>query len=561
MAEFSTKLGIKYEEAQLEGKPKKRLLNIADIDALEPFHWGYHFDKVFKNGGFDAIIANPPWEVFQTNEKEFFQKYSPSIQKKKLRIEDWESQKKEILKDPDIQENWLKYSSSFPHQWLYFKKSEQYSNQTTIIDGKAVGNKPNLCNLFLEQCFNLLRLKGECGIVIPSGIYTDLGTKQLREMLFSQTQITGLFCFENRKEIFEGVHRSFKFVVLSFEKGGNTQTFPARFMRHEVKELSNFPNSSDIELNVNLIRRLSPDSLSIMEFKSTIDVKIAEKMAKFPLLSNTNNGWGLELYGEELNMTRSSGYFKTDATDYPVYEGGMIWHFNSHYAESRYWIEEQELNESFKIKRTKRIDGLKKVPKDLINDYEVYRIAIRKIARNTDTRTLISTIIPRHSFVGNSLSVNFPFIHENLRYNELRFSANELLFISSLLNSFVIDYSLRYRINTNLNLFYLYQLPVPRLQKGDKWFSEIVERAAKLICTTPEFDELAKEVGLGSHINGVTNEAERGKLRAELDGIIAHVYGLSEKEFAYILTSFPVVAEIVKQDAINAYHKFMNQVN
>ncbi|WP_448560438.1 Eco57I restriction-modification methylase domain-containing protein [Trichothermofontia sp.] len=84
--EFSIKLGIKYEEAQLSGKPKKRLLTIADINALEPFHWGYHFDKVFERGGFDAIITNPPWEVFQTDEKEFFQRYDNLIRKKKLDV-------------------------------------------------------------------------------------------------------------------------------------------------------------------------------------------------------------------------------------------------------------------------------------------------------------------------------------------------------------------------------------------------------------------------------------------------------------------------------------------
>ncbi|WP_193199722.1 hypothetical protein [Nostoc sp. MG11] len=46
--------------------------------------------------------------------------------------------------------------------------------------------------MLLSCRFNLLRPGGECGIVIPSGIYTDLGTKQLREMLFNQTKITGL---------------------------------------------------------------------------------------------------------------------------------------------------------------------------------------------------------------------------------------------------------------------------------------------------------------------------------------------------------------------------------
>jgi len=71
-------LGIKYEEADLdedtknEGKPKKRQVALHDIKELRPFHWGFEFDQVMNGGGFDAIITNPPWEVFQTNEKSFF---------------------------------------------------------------------------------------------------------------------------------------------------------------------------------------------------------------------------------------------------------------------------------------------------------------------------------------------------------------------------------------------------------------------------------------------------------------------------------------------------------
>jgi hypothetical protein len=104
-----------------------------------------------------------------------------------------------------------------------------------------------------------------------------------------------------------------------------------------------------------------------------------------------------------------------------------------------------------------------------------------------------------------------------------------------------------------MNMFYVYQLPVPRLTEKDPYFQEIVERAAKLICTTPEYDELVKEVGLGSHKNGITDERERGKIRAELDGIIAHLYGLTEGEFSHILSTFPIVAETVKDAALNAY--------
>ena len=80
-----------------------------------------------------------------------------------------------------------------------------------------------------------------------------------------------------------------------------------------------------------------------------------------------------------------------------------------------------------------------------------------------------------------------------------------------------------------------------------------MRRAAQLICTTPEFDDLAAEVGLGSHHNGVTDPVGRAKLRAELDGIIAHIYGLAEDEFAYVLSTFPLVAAPVKVAALEAY--------
>jgi hypothetical protein len=132
-----------------------------------------------------------------------------------------------------------------------------------------------------------------------------------------------------------------------------------------------------------------------------------------------------------------------------------------------------------------------------------------------------------------------------------------MILTQTFLDSFVVDFCVRQMVSANINMFYVYQLPVPRLQKGDRHFSEIVERAAKVICTTPEFDDLAQEVGLGSHKNGVTDETQRAKLRAELDGTITHLYNLTETEFTHILSTFPIVPEPVKQAALEAYRAFI----
>ena len=51
-----------------------------------------------------------------------------------------------------------------------------------------------------------------------------------------------------------------------------------------------------------------------------------------------------------------------------------------------------------------------------------------------------------------------------------------------------------------------------------------------------------------------TEEADYIDLtRAELDGNIAQIYGLSEDEFAYVLSTFPLVAAPVKAAALAAY--------
>ena len=106
-------------------------------------------------------------------------------------------------------------------------------------------------------------------------------------------------------------------------------------------------------------------------------------------------------------------------------------------------------------------------------------------------------------------------------------------------------------------MFYVYQLSVPRLKPTDKWYKAIIERAARLICTTADFANLWVEV-MGSDWSAekaATQENERNKLRAELDGIIAHIYGLTEEEFTYILTTFPIVAAAQKQMALEEFKK------
>ena len=552
------------------GKPKKRKIERADIDAQTPFHWGYVFDDIVqRRGGFDIILANPPWEVFKPQAKEFFAEHSDLVSKNKMTIKEFEKEQAKLLQNAEVREAWLAYENRFPHINKYFRTAPEYAHQIAVVDGKKIPSDLNLYKLFLERCFELARPTGQCGIVIPSGIYTDLGAKGLRDMLFEKTQIEGLFCFENRKEIFEGVDSRFKFVVLTFEKsslprlqafgeanssappndllaplavedanGGGTQRFAAAFMRLNVEELARFPEEGAIEMSVELIKRLSPDSHSMMEFKSELDIAIVEKLLRFPSLGQRiENTWNLQLT-REFHMTDDAFRFKTSAESgcLPLFTGKMFHQFEPTASQSGYWIDEAE-------GRKMLLKGDADVGQKL--DYQGYRWLHRRIARNTDTRTLIATITPPNVFTEmNSTTMNVGATGMTLA---------EMCCWCAISNSFVLDWILRQSVTTTLNMFYLYQLPVPRLRSSDKECLPLAQRAARLICTTPDFDDLAKSVGLKGHQDGATDPTERAKLRAELDGLVAHLYGLSETEFTHILGTFPLVAEPVKVAALNAW--------
>jgi hypothetical protein len=311
-------------------------------------------------------------------------------------------------------------------------------------------------------------------------------------------------------------------------------------MRHDVEELQRFPHKDSLVISVDLIRKLSPDSLSVMEFKQDIDIQIAEKMSRFPLLGETlPDTWNLKLT-REFHMTDDSYLFKTEPAKgrLPLYEGKMIHQFTHQYALPKYWLDEKEARQAL-LKRGE-------VDKGQILDYQTYRLGFRDIAANTNERTMIATILPPNSFCGNTIS-----LEKNEK--QVAISLKEKCYLLSIFNSFVFDRSIRDKVTSHLSFFYVYQNPIPRLKEGDRYFEEIVEKAAKLICVSEEFDELAKEVGIDSHKNGVTEETERAKIRAKLDAIVGHLYELNEIEFQHILSTFPLASESVKIATLKAY--------
>ena len=182
-----------------------------------------------------------------------------------------------------------------------------------------------------------------------------------------------------------------------------------------------------------------------------------------------------------------------------------------------------------------------------------------------------------------------------------------MLIFCAIFTSFVIDYVIRQKIDKNLNLQFVYTLPFPEIvfngsHKNDIWNS-LLARAAALTCDKNVYYSLWTKVfstdwqspdywypskspiesygpiheqdirmrlrdktekltvewgphcGVHDRLPDRRDTGDRAQLRAEIDAYVAHLYGLSRDDFAYILDTFPVLKKKEKK----AFGEFMSK--
>ena len=130
-------------------------------------------------------------------------------------------------------------------------------------------------------------------------------------------------------------------------------------------------------------------------------------------------------------MTNDSRLFKLQPSKgrATLYEGKMIHQFDHRFSEPRYSVEVKEAHGDSQGRKPDEGQRL---------SYQHYRLGFRKVARNTDERTMIATIIPPNFHAENIQSV---ITLDREEYYII--PDNVLLFLCGVLNSFVLDFLLR----------------------------------------------------------------------------------------------------------------------
>ena len=540
-------------------------------------HWEVAFPGVWHGwqnvrpqGGFDAVIGNPPWDRIKLQEVEWFANRDQDVAlnttaaQRKAAIRRLRSQDSPLAGDFDDAKKQADELSAM------FRSSGHYP---LLFSGDV-----NLYSLFVERAMKLVKPDGLIGLLTPSGIYADRSAAKFFKTVSTSGRLRGLFDFENKKIFFRDIHASFKFCALIFggEERQPEETACAFFLRdtETIKDPDRcFPLAPED------FKRVNPNTATAPVFRTRRDAEITRSIYEnHPVLSDHGKGekgraWPVK-YQTMFHMTSASGLFRTaerlrDEGFYPVegnrwkkgeelylplYQGRMIWHFD-HRANSVEVNPENVHNPYLSVEVTEPQHADPNflpspeywVPasdvEEAAPDNSRYFLAFRDITNSTNERTFVAAVVPLAGY-GNTL----PLLVENDEgAKRPHREATHAACLAANLNSFCIDYIARQKVQgTHLNWYIVEQLPVIAKQGYERLFGTKTARdivrhhVLRLTYTSHDMAAFASDLGYGGR-PFTWDEEERRHLRARLDALYFHLYGVSREDAAYILDTFPIV--------------------
>lgn len=489
---------------------------------LRFFHWELEFPEVWRekngrlkqHGGFDAIVGNPPWDKIKPNQNEFFSQYSPVMSAFDAKRN--KATRRRLLEDGNVATEFFEYMNRFARISNFFGSSGQYQHQACVVDGKSQGGDDNAYMLFVERSTFMLRPAGLWSIVLPNGFAGDLGSGGLRHLIITAGSMN-LWKIRNKNidlHIFPNVAPQAYICLANFCRdsrgllrvklcngiGNLIEPFSEKDTYEREEILSEFPQTADF-----------------ISYPTEQDRRLAKKLLRHPPLSAERPlGWGVTV-GRELDITNDAYLFLDEPTSIPLWEGSLTLNFEM-------------------VEKPKRFVDPDQFSKLQLVDSQHYRIVLRSILSD-GARKVQCTIVPPHYALGNSLNyikpdTSRPFIEDCL--------------LTGIINSFVIEYRVQQtRSGYNLNHFRIRQLPAPKPASDNPKALHLAANVLRLVCADPRLSGLwtyiANDLETIESSLPTANPRERAQLRAEIDALVADLYGLSESDFAYILSTFPLL--------------------
>ena len=560
-------------------------------------HWEAAFPGVWRHwqddqptGGFDAIIGNPPWDRIKLQEVEWFATRSPD-----LALAPTAAARRRGIKQ--LRDDGDPLASEFDAAKLRADRLGQLiraSGHYPLLGGGDI----NLYSLFVERAMRLAKPDGIVGLLTPSGIYADKTAARFFKSVSTSGRVGGLFDFENRKIFFADVHASFKFCALIF--GGEVRSFPqtdCAFFLHDTAAIDDpdrcFP------LAPADFARVNPNTGTAPVFRTRRDADITRRIYEsHPVLVDRSGSDEVRVWPirhlRQYDMTNDSHLFQSAAMlekggFYPVegnrwkkgeelylplYEGKMVGLYDHRTASVLINPENLSRQAQPSLSSLEELKDPQFLPKpafwipashvsETFPSSMGWTLVYRRITAPTNARTTLATILP---WCGVSYTIPM------LRPINSEMTASDAACLKSVLSSFCFDYVSRQKLQgTSMSLSSLEQLPVIAPSDYDRAFGPTTARALvrhhvlRLTYTAHDMAPFARDLGYDGP-PFIWNEEERRHLRARLDALYFHLYGLSRNDAAYILDTFPIVRRHDKaafgtyrtKDMVLAYYNALN---
>ncbi|MBN3931732.1 N-6 DNA methylase [Streptomyces verrucosisporus] len=565
-------------------------------DQYRFFHWHLEFPEVFAVpesgagvqpetgwvGGFGAVVGNPPWERVKLQEQEFFAQRDPRIAEAKNAA----ARKKLIAAladDPDGARLFAEFGAAK-------RRAEGESHFLRMSNRFPLTGRGdiNTYAVFAETDRTLTGPRGRTGVIVPTGIATDATTQFFFKDLVTKGHLAALYGFENEEKIFPGVDHRVNFALFCMAGSGSPDSpisiaFRARQVA-QIAERAYTLTGRDIQL-------LNPNTGTCPVFRSRRDAEITLGIYhRVPVLleeakGEAGNPWGVS-FMRMFDMSNDSHLFRPDAQNgetfddllkegwelhgnvlvrgkerlLPLYEAKMLHHYDHRFSTyegatekqlavgmlprltsdqhqdphtyplPRYWIPEQDVptGKFDKGGKEAKIPGVcsRLHAKGWDRDW---LMGWRDICRSSDERTMINFVFPRVAAPDGTLLM-LP-------------HAGPIEGLAPCLSSFVLDFVTRQKVGgTHLKFFTAHQLPVVAPEQVDPHTPFITPRVLELAYTAHDMAPFARDLGdTGAPFRW--DEDRRAVIRAELDALFFHLYGINRDDAAYILDTFNVTRD------------------
>jgi len=549
------------------------------------FHWPLEFPEVFAQAGFDVVLGNPPWDVAQLDDKQFFRSRAPHIAslsaaKRKTAIANLAKTDSELL---TAYENAMRDSGKLNH---YVRASGRFPLT-------SVG-KINLYSLFSELSTALVSGAGRVGIIVQSGILTETTNQLFYERIIEHQLLIAFHDIVNTEGIFPGIHRSHPhFCLLTIAGKSSGHSASVSFFNTNMTHLQD--ERRKFELSNELLKLCNPNTHACPTFRSAADANLTQKIyTEHPILVDnvvaSHDAWEfvaiqncfshttddeLFLSSREVEclggMKQSNIYLAEDGSTWlPLYEGKMVDQFDHRFGsfEGR-----QEERGSRNLPATEmelyQDPTYEPQPYSWVERNEIigrlrrrswgqeWLIVWKDITTAVTDRTVNAAVIP---FAATDDTLSIAVIGQKQVRLSLCFLAN--------LNSIALDFVARQKVaGLHLRRNVFVQLPIlPPQYYSERDVQFIQSRSLELSYSSNAMAPLAKDFKKDDPPPPWDPE-RRALLRADLDAYYAYLYGLTRRELEYILDPKTVMGDdypsetfrVLKENECKEFGEFRTQ--